>query len=522
MKKSAGNFECGNCGQPEPNKGDFNVCGRCSRVRYCDRACQAAHWKKGGHKTACLKPEACKPNPAEERPAGDTCIICLDSLSASRVGTLKCGHNLHVDCMAALDKCPICRRPHGDCALCFKPITSDVFGIDDRCEHKMHRACFGEFHFQGFRGAILDAICPIDGCDAAVRPDAPEFRAFRVKSMMEMCAAKEKDSDKFLIWLFKNTFNGDKTSREDRIKCKVYCFRALCGASNNAVRSEAEVGLGLLQTDKAAAVAAYQRALQWHPGNVGAMVALLECGELDAYDMFKLVEAQPTNLGVLRAVANELHANYYVGTADQPIVDFTESVLRRILFLDPLDGKAYARLGTLLMSTERNWVEAEIVLRAAIALKKPGDHWDFCDLHMDLAHVLVERGDFAGAQDSFIYALEHDEEDPEMALNFCINYPGEIDMQRMESVFREYADYYYAEFLFKVKKDRPAAEAYIRECEPIADKYHSVSFEEAHDKGNQELIDLLKTSLEHPVYQLPEGVWSLALTPLAPELELLD
>lgn len=520
MKKSAGNFECGNCGEPEPNKGDFNVCGRCSRVRYCDRACQAAHWKKGGHKTACLKPEACKPNPAEERVAGEKCSICLDTLVNSRVGTLKCGHILHIDCMASLDKCPICRRPHGDCSLCFKPITSDVFGIDERCDHKMHRACFGEFHFQGFRGAILDAICPIAGCDALVRPDAAEFRAFRVKSMMELCAAKEKDSDKFLIWLFKNTFNGDKTSREDRIKCKVYCFRALCGASNNAVRSEAEVGLGLLQTDKAAAVAAYQRALQWHPGNVGAMVALLECGELDAYDMFNLVEAQPTNLVVLRKVADELDKDKFIG-AEIAVMELNESVLWRIIELNYFDGDVFARLGYLLVCNRKEgWVvKAEPILRSALRLKPLGDSFYPHKPHCDLASVLIEKKDFGGAVDQLMNSVLFGEEAEDILLDFCIDHPGTFDMELMEAFFKdlENGHFWHGQFLLLVKQDTPAAEA-IFTRNGLTSRGHFQPDAER-DEAIKRLIDSIKE--ERPKIEYFKGM-KFELTPLAPALELLD
>lgn len=110
-KKTTSQFECGNCGESEKKKGDMPVCARCRRVRYCSRACQAAHWKKGDHKKSCFKPEDCKPDLSEKRAAGEMCVICLDALSSSSTSTLLCGHVLHTACRTALEKCPLCRSP---------------------------------------------------------------------------------------------------------------------------------------------------------------------------------------------------------------------------------------------------------------------------------------------------------------------------------------------------------------------------------------------------------------------------
>ena len=128
MKKSASSFECGNCGQAETKTGDMNVCARCHRVRYCSRACQAAHWKKGGHKKLCFPPEACKPSaqPLEDRTAEIQCLICLGS--SGRVYTHACRTRIHISCLADLfghhvcsesgcvhidvqPPCPVCRVP---------------------------------------------------------------------------------------------------------------------------------------------------------------------------------------------------------------------------------------------------------------------------------------------------------------------------------------------------------------------------------------------------------------------------
>lgn len=131
MKKSVGSYECGNCGQPEKKAGDFNVCGRCFKVRYCSRACQTAHWK-GGHKMFCLKPEACKASAqaVEDRAAEINCLICLGT--EGRIYEHSCRAQIHLSCLAELfghhncrnlickhnktplerpPPCPICREP---------------------------------------------------------------------------------------------------------------------------------------------------------------------------------------------------------------------------------------------------------------------------------------------------------------------------------------------------------------------------------------------------------------------------
>jgi len=48
---------CGGCTKMEREAGQFNKCGRCKEVRYCSRECQVKHWKKGGHKEECGKPD---------------------------------------------------------------------------------------------------------------------------------------------------------------------------------------------------------------------------------------------------------------------------------------------------------------------------------------------------------------------------------------------------------------------------------------------------------------------------------
>ena len=120
-KKSASGFECGNCGQPEETA--MKVCARCHRVRYCDKACQSAHWKRGGHNKSCFPPEACKPcdQPQENRVADVVCIICRGT--SGRTYMHSCRARMHLSCLADLfghckDKsdfaqppCPVCRKP---------------------------------------------------------------------------------------------------------------------------------------------------------------------------------------------------------------------------------------------------------------------------------------------------------------------------------------------------------------------------------------------------------------------------
>ncbi len=41
---------CGNCGVCGLS---LLTCARCHLVQYCDKRCQARHWKEGGHKAMC-------------------------------------------------------------------------------------------------------------------------------------------------------------------------------------------------------------------------------------------------------------------------------------------------------------------------------------------------------------------------------------------------------------------------------------------------------------------------------------
>ena len=45
---------CWQCGSTEFPANPL-VCAQCKAVGYCSKACQKKHWKKGGHKKACME-----------------------------------------------------------------------------------------------------------------------------------------------------------------------------------------------------------------------------------------------------------------------------------------------------------------------------------------------------------------------------------------------------------------------------------------------------------------------------------
>ena len=63
---------CANCGMPEGNAvaGSTTAtvllkdCSRCKLVGYCGKDCQTQHWKTGGHKEFCVRPEERRPQAA--------------------------------------------------------------------------------------------------------------------------------------------------------------------------------------------------------------------------------------------------------------------------------------------------------------------------------------------------------------------------------------------------------------------------------------------------------------------------
>lgn len=118
MKKpTISRWECSNCSLPEPLGAAFPSCGRCEVVRYCDKECQKQHWKKGGHRDACLTPDQRKPQLAapphsavkKDAEKGPTCVICCDPIAHALPTTLPCSHVFHTRCLQTLRTCPLCR-----------------------------------------------------------------------------------------------------------------------------------------------------------------------------------------------------------------------------------------------------------------------------------------------------------------------------------------------------------------------------------------------------------------------------
>jgi hypothetical protein len=54
------------CTTCESWPGQFRVCGSCRSAAYCDKACQVAHWRGGGHKQECAALAAAPPAAEEE------------------------------------------------------------------------------------------------------------------------------------------------------------------------------------------------------------------------------------------------------------------------------------------------------------------------------------------------------------------------------------------------------------------------------------------------------------------------
>ena len=122
--------DCAHCGAPKgtvPGRPLHNSCSRCKTTWYCSRACQAAHWKTGGHRENCVTPEQRRLQQAstasgttplssssDGAAAEEECAICLDSYAAGPIQTLECSHTFHVACVEKLrsfhlDACPNCR-----------------------------------------------------------------------------------------------------------------------------------------------------------------------------------------------------------------------------------------------------------------------------------------------------------------------------------------------------------------------------------------------------------------------------
>ena len=120
---------------------NWKRCGRCKQAFYCDKDCQVAHWKRGGHKQACKAPPPC--------------TICLDDDPLP----IQCGcgcrgaaGSAHVACKAAYAAhqgpgyhkgwytCPTCNQDYTGAmelglaeALCAR--------LQGRADDNHHRLC---------------------------------------------------------------------------------------------------------------------------------------------------------------------------------------------------------------------------------------------------------------------------------------------------------------------------------------------------------------------------------------------
>ena len=113
--------ECANCSAPQSHTGvALLTCSRCKLVYYCGTACQAQHWKEGGHKKHCiaLSDRSVKAAIAPKSRTFtnvDKCGICLEPLSSEGIKPLSCGHVFHSECIESMKSsgvahvCPTCR-----------------------------------------------------------------------------------------------------------------------------------------------------------------------------------------------------------------------------------------------------------------------------------------------------------------------------------------------------------------------------------------------------------------------------
>jgi TPR repeat protein len=46
-------ISCSSCNKPQPSGQTFSKCTGCRTVQYCNKECQRAHWRTGGHKQEC-------------------------------------------------------------------------------------------------------------------------------------------------------------------------------------------------------------------------------------------------------------------------------------------------------------------------------------------------------------------------------------------------------------------------------------------------------------------------------------
>ena len=116
--------DCANCGAPEGSIAGTPVhkaCGKCQITFYCSTECQKTHWKTGGHKEHCVKPEDRRVPVGDDGASGSggaaepECAICQGPLSESPSKALPCTHVYHIACVNRLrsfdikQACPLCR-----------------------------------------------------------------------------------------------------------------------------------------------------------------------------------------------------------------------------------------------------------------------------------------------------------------------------------------------------------------------------------------------------------------------------
>lgn len=116
--------ECASCAITERFNGiHLKKCSRCKNASYCSKACQHAHWFKGGHKRFCVPPKERNPEmfiQEADTDFQDKCMICMDKVTEKadyEAHTLPFSHRFHTKSIISLHKfstskqCPVCRAP---------------------------------------------------------------------------------------------------------------------------------------------------------------------------------------------------------------------------------------------------------------------------------------------------------------------------------------------------------------------------------------------------------------------------
>ena len=100
------------CGQPlSADPAERKRCAQCKQALYCGRACQARHWREGGHKEACKEPPCCticldggdEPMPIQRGcacrgDAGLAHVACLAQVAARKAGGCHAGWGMCATC----------------------------------------------------------------------------------------------------------------------------------------------------------------------------------------------------------------------------------------------------------------------------------------------------------------------------------------------------------------------------------------------------------------------------------------